>query len=192
MPVYLTVHELGGDAGGSRCGSDELGGSVYPDDANAPPATWRRSGGAIGDVWTHGRTHDWEREREDVRVRGSEFAVDGHAKCRGRTLAVWIGDRGDALGFSSGKVPYVCAVIEDGDSTGKVITARATLGTALGKISGVVTHRQPANDASADTGVAVRLVNRAQGGNCDDELSMGDLFGVGRKLEFVRGRGRGV
>ena len=106
----------------------------------------------IGSV--HGKTYAFV--ARNLPLTGTRSVV-------GRTLAVWIGDRGDALGFSSGKVPYVCAVIEDGDSAGKVITARATLGTALGKISGVVTFRQPAN-----------------------------LFGVGWTLEFVRGRGRGV
>jgi len=164
VPVYLTVHELGGDAGGSRCGSDALGDVYNPDDANASPATCVGRECAIGDVCgrmgahmigsVHGKTYAFV--DRNLPLTGTRSVV-------GRTLAVWIGDRGDALGFSSGKVPYVCAVIEDGDSAGKVITARATLGTALGKISGVVTFRQPANDASADTGVAVRLVNRAQG-----------------------------
>ena len=164
VPVYLTVHELGADAGGSRCGSDALGDVYNPDDANASPATCVGRECAIGDMCGRMGAH------MIGSVNGKTYAfvdrnlpLTGTRSVVGRTLAVWIGDRGDALGFSSGKVPYVCAVIEDGDSTGKVITARATLGTALGKISGVVTFRQPANDASADTGVAVRLVNRAQG-----------------------------
>ena len=164
VPVHLTVHELGADAGGSRCGSDALGDVYNPDDAHASPATCVGRECAIGDVSgrmdvdmiasVNGKTYEFV--DRNLPLTGARSVV-------GRTLAVWIGDRGDALGFSSGKVPYVCAVIEDGDNIGKVITARATLGTALGKISGVVTMSQPANDASTDTGVTVRLVNRAQG-----------------------------
>ena len=72
----------------------------------------------------------------------------------GEQRRVWMTGTGQ-VGFSSGKVPYVCAVIEGGDSTGKVIVERLWERRS-GKISGVVTFRQPAS-GEADLRVAVRL-----------------------------------
>ena len=88
----------------------------------------------------------------------------GRRSVSGRALAVWRGDRAAGLnGFSAGKVPFACATIEEDDDEDGFVEARATLGTTLSKISGLVTLRQSAADAAADTRISVQLVNRAQG-----------------------------
>ena len=162
FPTHVTVHERGRGANGG-CDAATLG-EVYNPDGGARGAC---AGGtcAIGDVCARmdagmiasvgGKTYEFV---------DRNLPLAGRRSVSGRALAVWRGDRAAGLnGFSAGKVPFACATIEEDDDEDGFVEARATLGTTLSKISGLVTLRQSAADAAADTRISVQLVNRAQG-----------------------------
>ena len=162
FPTHVTVHERGRGANGA-CDEATLG-EVYNPDGGARGAC---AGGtcAIGDVCARmdagmiasvsGKTYEFV---------DRNLPLAGRRSVSGRALAVWRGDRAAGLdGFSAGKVPFACATIEEDDGEDGFVEARATLGTTLSKISGLVTMRQSAADAAADTRISVQLVNRAHG-----------------------------
>jgi len=161
FPTHVTVHERGRGANGA-CDEATLG-EVYNPDGGAGAC----AGGtcAIGDVCARmdagmiasvsGKTYEFV---------DRNLPLAGRRSVSGRALAVWRGDRAAGLdGFSAGKVPFACATIEEDDGEDGFVEARATLGTTLSKISGLVTMRQSAADAAADTRISVQLVNRAHG-----------------------------
>ena len=162
--VRLVVHELGG----MGCERARVGGVYDPDEARAA------GGSAVGDVSARAKVP----VRSTARGTTNDFVIRdlplmGRRSVVGRTLAVW---RGGDDGHTGGTTPLACGRIEANGDEG-VVNAQATLGTALSRISGVVTMMQAADDPTADTWVTVQLVNRAQADAAPERFRWGIYSG---------------
>lgn len=148
--VRVVVHELGGDGKSGACDGASLGGTFDPNDAG---------GVAVGEVSEKAMASVVASAKGKV---NDFFAKDlpllGRRSVVGRTLAIW---RASGDGHTGGTSPLACARIEEDEVEG-LVNARATVGTALSRISGIVTFSQAADDPTGDTRVVVQLVNRAQ------------------------------
>ena len=177
-PVYVSVHELaredGGDDDGGACARDVIGAVYNPRDAaRADGCGSEGHACAIGDVSARAGIHMIAANTfKTYAFVDVDLPLYGEQSVVGRTLAVWRGDSWRDASFARGKTPLVCAtLVRDGEE--RVIVARATVGTAFSKVSGVVTFTQAADDAEAETTVRVQLVNRAEG-----ESSSGHKWGI--------------
>jgi len=164
-PVCMTVHERGGSVSGGR----GTGGCEYADVGEVYDPDGVGGSGAVGNVC--GKMGDKiiananGREFEYV---DSDLPLYGRRSVVGRTLAVWRGDSASDATFSGNKRPVACAKIrEDGDV--KYTVLQAQIGTTLSRVSGVVTFSQPSSDVLADTKVTVKLVDRAQSQQSNNE-----------------------
>ncbi len=173
-PVYVSVHALASEDGDGACSGDVIGAVYNPRAATRGDACGSSDHGcAIGDVGARAGMHMIAgNAMKTYAFVDVDLPLHGEQSVVGRTLAVWRGDSWRDARFVNGRTPLVCAtLVRDGEQN--VIVARATVGTALSKVSGVVTFTQAAGDAEAETTVRVQLVNRAQG-----ESSTGHEWGI--------------
>lgn len=164
-PVCVTVHERGGSvsSGGGTGGCEYADvGPVYDPDGVG-------GSGAVGNVCEKmGNKIIADASGREFEYVDMDLPLYGRRSVVGRSLAVWRGDSASDATFSGNKRPVACAKIrEDGDV--KYTVLQAQIGTTLSRVSGVVTFSQPSSDVLSDTKVTVKLVDRAQSQQSNNE-----------------------